>query len=327
MQMRSQVANPQLAMIAVAAALLGRALSPAPVLGQEAGHGLKDAARAFARKQVEASFRAMNRPFPPFRIIGNVYYVGASDVASYLIKTSDGHIVINSGFEDTVPLIRDSMKTLGFRFEDIKILLNSHAHVDHAGGHAALRTETGASILMSEADAALLARGGRGDVLPASDEIVAYPAARADRIIRDGEVVTLGGVSLTAHLTPGHTAGCTTWTMKVEDGGRALDVVFLGGATLLPGVRLLDNPKYPEIATDYERTFRVLEELPCDVFLAPHGFQFGLKSKAARLSAGTTPSPFIDPEGYRLFVSESDGAFRRALERERRAVAAKGKDF
>jgi metallo-beta-lactamase class B len=286
--------------------------------GQEAGDGLKDAARAFARRQVEGWFRSMNRPFPPFRIIDNIYYVGASDTASYLIATPEGHILINSGFEATVPMIRDSVRKLGFRFEDIKVLLAGHAHIDHAGGHASIKKQTGACVVMSEADAALLARGGRGDFLPASDEVVGYEPAQADRIIRDGDTVTLGGVTLTAHLTPGHTKGCTTWTMKVKDDGKRRDVVFHGGTTILPGVRLVDNPDYPGMAEDYERTFRVLKGLPGDVFLATHGFQFGLTEKARRLSAGASPNPFIDPEGYRTFVARGEEAFRLRLQRERR---------
>lgn len=309
-------------MVELAIVLLAGSTTFRAAAGQEPRDRLKEAAQAFARRQVEASFRAMNRPFPPCRIMGNLYYVGASDVASYLITTSDGHILINSGFEATVPLIRDSARKLGFRYEDIKVLLNSHAHIDHAGGHAALKKQTGARIMMSEADAALLARGGRGDFLPAKDEVVDYEPAQADRIIRDGDIVTLGGVTLIAHLTPGHTKGCTTWTMKVEQDGKSYGVVFHGGTTILPTVRLVDNPKYPEMVEDFERTFRVLKELPCDIFLAPHGSQFGLAGKARRRSAGGGPNPFIDPEGYRSFVARGEEAFRRQLDRERRGASA-----
>ncbi len=237
----------------LAAALLAGSVTLRAVPAQGPGAGLKDAARSLARRQVEGWFRSMNRPFPPFRVIGNIHYVGASDTAVYLVTTPEGHILINSGFEATVPLIRDSVRTLGFRFEDIKILLASHAHVDHAGGHATVKEQTGARIVMSEPDAALLARGGRGDFLPASDEVVGYEPARADRIIHDGDTLTLGGVTLTAHLTPGHTRGCTTWTMTVDDGGKRRDVVFHGGTTILPGVKLVDNPGYPGMADDYER--------------------------------------------------------------------------
>lgn len=300
------------------AVLLTLAASPPLATAQGPAGGLRDAARAFARRQVEASLRAMNRPFPAFRIIGNIYYVGAANTAVYLIATPEGHILINSGFDETVPLIRDSMKTLGFRLEDVKLLLANHAHLDHAGGHAAIQRIAGAKIVMSRADADLLARGGRGDFLPTAEDVVDYPPARADRIIADGDTVSLGGVVLTAHLTPGHTQGCTTWTMKVDDEqGVRRDVVFHGGTTVLVGVSLVDNPKYPAIAEDYERTFAVLEKLPCDVFLAPHGTHFDLAAKRRRLEAGERPNPFIDPEGYRAFVKAGREAFRRQLARER----------
>ncbi|MGP0068603.1 MAG: metallo-beta-lactamase, partial [Isosphaeraceae bacterium] len=196
----------------VAAALIG-VLTVCVASGQEPGNRLEEAARDFARRQIENAFRSMNRPFPPFRIIGNLNYVGASDVASYLVATPEGLILINSGFEDTVPMIREAVRKLGFRFEEIKVLLNSHAHIDQAGGHALLKRQTGAQIVMSRADAELLANGGKGDFLPVREDVVDYPPARADRIVGDGDRVTLGGVTLTAHLTPGHTKGCTTWTM------------------------------------------------------------------------------------------------------------------
>ncbi len=300
------------------AVILGIAASPPLATAQGPAGGLKDAARAFARRQVEASLRAMNRPFPAFRIVGNIYYVGAANTAVYLIATPEGHILINSGFDETVPLIRDSMKKLGFRVEDVKLLLANHAHLDHAGGHAAIQRIAGAKIVMSRADADLLARGGRGDFLPTAEDVVDYPPAQADRIIADGDTVSLGGVVLTAHLTPGHTRGCTTWTMAVEDEqGVRRDVVFYGGTTILVGVSLVDNPKYPAIAEDYERTFAVLENLPCDVFLAPHGTHFDLAAKRRRLEAGERPNPFIDPEGYRAFVKAGREAFCRQLARER----------
>jgi metallo-beta-lactamase class B len=293
--------------------------------GAGAGARLKQAAQALAKKQIESSFQSMNRPFEPFRIIGNIYYVGASDISSFLITTPAGHILIDSGFEATVPQIRDGVRKLGFRFEDIKLLLNSHAHRDHAGGHALLRRWTGAQIVMSAADAALLARGGKGDFLPVSEDLLAYEPAKADRIIRDGDQVRLGGVALTARLTPGHTAGCTTWTMTVAEDGRRFPVVFYGSTTILPGVRLVDNPAYPGIAEDFAKTFRVLKSLPCDVFLAPHGSMFGLREKARRLAAGETPNPFLDPQGYRAFLARSEEGYLRQCERERRGASSRRK--
>jgi len=178
--------------------------------------------------------------------------------------------------------------------------------------------------MISEAEAGLLSKGGRGDFLPVRDEVVGYEPLKADRIIQDGEQVVLGGCTLTAHLTPGHTKGCTTWTMTVEEDGKQYDVVVFGSTTLLPGVRLVDNPKYPRIADDFAQTFRVLKSLPCDVFLAPHGSMFGLREKARRRAAGEKPNPFIDPEGYRAFIARSEEGFQQQLQRERRGTLPAG---
>src|SRR6185436_13212838 len=193
-------------------------------------------------------------------------YVGASDITSFLITTPAGHILIDGGFEETVPLIRASVKKLGFRLEDVKFLLNNHAHYDHAGGLAMLKKLTGAKLVVSEGDAPLLAAGGHGDF--AFGDKYLFPPVQADRTVRDGDTVSLGGVTLTAHLTPGHTKGCTTWTMKVKDGDRTRDVVFAGSLSVLPGVTLAVNPKYPGIAADYAHSFAVLKALPCDIFLS-----------------------------------------------------------
>jgi metallo-beta-lactamase class B len=304
----------------LAAALIG-SLALTPASGQETGAKLKQGARDFAKSQIEKTLRAMNRPFEPFRLIVNIAYVGASDISSFLITTPEGHILLDTGFASTVPMIRDNVRRLGYRFEDIKILLNSHAHLDHAGGHALMKNLTGAQIVMSEADAALLARGGRGDFPPLGDDVLAYQSAKADRIVRDGDQVSLGGVTLTAHLTPGHTKGCTTWTMVVEEGGNRYDVVFFGSTTILPGVRLVNNAQYPGIAEDLARSFRALESLHCDVFLAPHGSMFGLRDKARRLASGVKPNPFIDPAGYRAYLARSKEGYLRQLERERRGTS------
>jgi metallo-beta-lactamase class B len=298
-----------------AVALIG-GLAARAAWGQEPRPGLDRLARALAEAQIKKSLRSMSRPFEPFRVIGNIYYVGASDVSSFLITTPEGHLRLDSGFAETVPLIREGVRTLGFRFEDIQLLLNSHAHVDHAGGHALVKRLTGARIVMSEADANLLARGGKGDFLPVGDDVVSYEPAPADRIVRDLDQVTRGGVTLTAHRTPGHTKGCTTWTMPVEMDGRRYEVVFSGGTTLLPGIRLVANPKYPGLADDFAQTFRVLRALPCDIFLAPHGFHFGLEPKAQKHRAGVMPNPFIDPEGYRAFVDRSERVYLQQLCRE-----------
>ncbi len=297
------------------ALVLAGLLAASAASGQESK--LDRFAKSLAKAQVERTVRSLNRPVEPFRVIGNVHYVGPSGVSSFLIATPEGHILIDTGFEATVPLIREGVAKLGFRPEDIKILLSSHAHFDHVGGHARMKELTGASIVMSAADADLLAHGGKGDVVPLGDELASYPPARADRIVRDGETVTLGGTTLTAHLTPGHTKGCTTWTMDVAEGGKTYRVVFYGSTTVLPGVKLVGNPVYSAIADDFAASFRTLKSLPCDVFLAPHGAMFGLEEKARRLKAGEPSNPFIDPDGYRGFVERSERIFADQLRLQR----------
>src|SRR5688572_1142345 len=247
---------------------------------------------------IKKEWESWNAPFKPFHLIGNIHYVGASGISSFLITTPEGHILLDTGFETTVPRIRDSVMKLGFRLTDIKIILNSHAHTDHAGGHALMQELTGARILMSEADAALLASGGTNDFTPYSKEMMGYRPAKADRILRDGDKVTLGGVTLTCHLTPGHTKGCTTWTMDVVEDGKTQHVVFFGSTSILSGVPLVNNAQYPSIADDFTASYRKLKTLPCDVFLAPHGSFFSLHEKAAQFERGTTLNPFIDPTAF-----------------------------
>lgn len=266
--------------------------------------------------QADPTSRSWNQPVEPFRIAGNLYYVGASDITSYLIATPEGHVLLDSGFEETVPLIRESLKKLGFKLEDVKILLNSHAHYDHAGGLATLKELTGAKLVASAGDAPLLARGGKDD--PFLGDQFHFKPVQADRIVGDRETVKLGGTTMTARLTPGHTPGCTTWTMQVDDGGRKRDVVFLCSVSVLSAELLRENPKYPRIASDFAHTFEVLESLPCDIFLAAHGGFFDLKEKSERLRKGESAvNPFVDPQGYRTYVERKEGDYRKALGTEK----------
>jgi metallo-beta-lactamase class B len=271
---------------------------------------------------IRQSWNAWNAPFKPFRIIGNIYYVGASGISSFLITTPQGHILIDTGFEMTVPRITNSVAQLGFQLPDIKFLLSSHAHLDHIGGHALMKALTGAKICISQADGALLASGGTTDFTPYSTNMIAYPPVVADRLLRDGDTVKLGGVTLLCHLTPGHTKGCTTWTMDVAESGQTHHVLFFGSTTVLDGVRLMNNPKYPGIAEDYAASFKKLKALPCDIFLAPHTGFFNLADKSQRLAQGEKPNPFIDPAGYRNFIDESERAFKRRLAQEQRQATA-----
>lgn len=266
---------------------------------------------AYAQISDEES-RKWNEPVKPFKVIGNVYYVGATEVSSYLITTSEGHILLDSGFLDTVPHIQQNVAQLGFRFQDIKILLNSHAHHDHAGGMARLKELTGAKLMVSEGDVALLGRGGKDD--PNFGDRFLFTPVTVDRKLRDGDTVKLGNVVLTARLTPGHTKGCTTWTMKVRDGAKVYDVAFVG-STSGPGYKLVGNDKYPDIVQDFERTFRLLKDLPVDVFLGAHGSTFGLLEKMKLVGLGPQ-NPFIDTAGYKEMIAHAEKQFREALKRQ-----------
>jgi metallo-beta-lactamase class B len=262
-------------------------------------------------------------PFPPFKVAGNLYYVGSRGLASYLVATPQGHILINSDLEANVPMIRDSVEKLGFRFSDVKVLLISHAHWDHDAGSANIKELTGATYLVMDGDVPVVESGGKADFHYGSDPSSLYPAAKVDRLLHDGDEVRLGGAVLVAHLTPGHTKGCTTWTMQVEEGGRRYDVVIVGSPNVNPGYKLVNNAQYPQIASDYERMFRVLKALPCDIFLGAHGAYFGMEAKQAGLRARGTAA-FVDPDGYRQFVSSKEQAFRTELEKQRSRSTGRG---
>ncbi|HEX2121275.1 MAG TPA: subclass B3 metallo-beta-lactamase [Thermoanaerobaculia bacterium] len=261
---------------------------------------------AFAQKDPVS--RSWNQPVEPVRIAGNLYYVGASDVTSYLITTPKGHIVLDGGFAETAPMILANIRKLGFRVEDVRILLSSHAHEDHAGGLAELKRVTGAKLYASRRDIPLLARGGRDD--PQFGDRFSFPPVTADHAFDDGFRLTLGGTTLVARVTPGHTPGCTTWTMRASGGKRTYDVVFVGSPTVPPQYRLKNNPNYPDAVADYRRQFRILRSLRCDIFLAAHGSFFGLTAKVAGKRS------FIDPIRYRTFVTDMERRFEEHLARE-----------
>lgn len=280
-------------------------------------------APVLAGAQADPTSRSWNQPVEPYRIIGNVYYVGASDIASFLITTPQGHIILDAGFEETVPIIRDNVKKLGFKIEDVKTLIIGHAHFDHVGGLADLKALTGAKLAVSEADAALLASGGKQDFLFGSRETFHFKPVQADRLLKDGDTVTLGGTTLTAHLTPGHTKGNTTWTMKVKEGNETYAVVVLGSPTINPGTVLKGMPTYPNVGEDYAKTFRILKSLPCDVFLGTHASFFDGLGKAEKLRNGAKENPFIDPQGCRAFIDRREKMYREQLDKERAGEPAK----
>lgn len=254
--------------------------------------------------------------FPPFRIMGNLYYVGSKDLASYLVVTPAGNILINSNLESSVPQIKASVEKLGFKLSDTKVLLISHAHWDHDAGSAAIKQMTGAKYMVMDADVGVVEDGGRSDFAYGKETQNWYKPAKVDRVLHDGDEVKLGGVVLVAHKTPGHTKGCTTWTLKVTDNGRSYDAVIVGSPNVNPGFRLAGRPSYPGIVADYEKTFRVLESLHCDLFLGAHGAYFGMNAKYARLKAGDRMA-FSDPAGYASYVAERKATFEKELARQR----------
>jgi metallo-beta-lactamase class B len=261
--------------------------------------------------------QGVDSTFPPHKVIGNIYYVGSPETATYLITTDAGHILINAGFATTVPKIESAVEQLGFHLKDVKILLMSHAHDDHVAGNAPMKRKTGAQVMVMDADADIVRTGGRGDF--AYDSLSSYEPVAVDRVLHDGDKVTLGGTTLVARKTPGHTKGATTWTLMVPDGGKTYNVVIIGGTTVNPGYKLVGNTKYPEIATDFAQGFQTLKSLPVDVYLGAHGVYYRLAAKYKQLRDGATSNPFIDPDGYRAFVANREKAYLDELAKQKAA--------
>jgi metallo-beta-lactamase class B len=270
--------------------------------------------------QSSEEWRSWNQPVKPFRIMGNVWYVGASDVTAYLVTSPQGHILLDGGFAETAPQILRNIRALGFDPRDVKVLLNSHAHIDHAAGLAMLKDSTGARFVANPRDAPLLARGGRGDF--SLGDSATFRPVRADALLRDGQVLRVGTAALQAHFTPGHTAGCTTYTAVAREGGRSYHLLFGCSYTALDNYRLVPPESYPGLASDFARTFRTLHGLACDVPLATHGSWFHLKDKMARMQAGG-PNPFIDPTGCRAAIARAETAFRAKLRAQTDSARAK----
>jgi metallo-beta-lactamase class B len=245
--------------------------------------------------------------FPPHKIIGNIYYVGTESLGSFLVSTPEGLILINSDYEGVVPVIRKSVEQLGFKFTDIKIVLGSHAHGDHMEGDAAVKELTGARVMAMAEDVPALEK-----IRPGNKP---HPI---DQVLHDGDKVTLGGTTLVAHLTPGHTRGCTSWSLKVEDGGKSYDVVIIGSMGVNPGFILVNNKDVPQIAEEYMRGFKAMRSLPCDVPLGSHPAMYNMTEKYARLGKG--PNPFIDPAGYRNELDIEEGAFTLRWNEQKKAA-------
>lgn len=248
-----------------------------------------------------------NKQFPPHKIIGNIYYVGSESLGSFLFVTPEGNILLNSCFEATVPVIHKSVEQLGFKFSDTKILLGSHAHADHMQGDALVKELTGAQVMCMEQDVPALMKiqpGGKPHPL--------------DKTLHDGDEVKLGGTTLVAHLTPGHTRGCTSWSTKARENGKTYDVVVIGSMGVNPGYALINNKDVPDIVGEYQRGFKRMRSLPCDVPLGSHPAMFNLSEKYPKLGKG--PNPYIDPEGYTHELDLEENAFLEVLAKQKKAA-------
>ena len=261
--------------------------------------------------QSAASTSDQAGPFKPFRIISNIYYVGTTDVTSYLIVTPNGHILLDTGYEQSGPIIKANIAELGFKLTDIKIILSSHAHFDHVGGHSDMKRDTGARVFASAGDAPVLESGGTKTFF----QIGSFKPVKVDQVLNDGSRVTLGDTTLVAHLTPGHTAGNTAWTTTVTENGKQYRVVFASSMSINPGVHMVNFAPWPEIADAYAKSFQVLKALPCDIFLGPHAGFFNLADKAARMSKGGG-NPFVDPKGYKNYIARFERLYNEQLKQE-----------
>jgi metallo-beta-lactamase class B len=276
--------------------------------------GLAAVLAVFLGRWLNATKRGGQQPAEPFRIAGNLYYVGANDVAAFLITGPEGHVVLDGGYPSTAPMIMASIAKLGFDITDVKVLLNSEPHPDHAGGLTVLQQASGAELWASDASADAIASGGDDPdiVLPLRAllwiGIVGYPAARVDHRFKDGDTIRVGPIALTAHITGGHSRGCTSWSFPVRDGDRVLNVVSACDLGVLGGMR------YPEQGADLERSFRVLRSLPADIWVTNHARRWGRYRKfVARDTAKNPVDPFIDPEGYRAYIDTAEAEFRQGV--------------
>lgn len=268
------------------------------------------------------------KPVDPFQIADNLYYVGSQELASYLVVTPTGNILINANLSTSPPQIRASVEKLGFRWEDTKILLNSQAHFDHVAGAAEVIRETHAKNMVMDGDVRVVETGAGADFLAPSPNIPFYTPVHVDRVLHDGDIVSLGGLTLTAHKTAGHTRGCTTWTLRAhipgEPAATLRNIVIVGGVSFWPEYHFVASPKhsvsYPGIVQDFQHTFAVLQALRCDVFLGAHGSYFGMLRKLQRYPQDG-PRVFIDPDGYQHFVAAAQGTFEQELSKQQASLA------
>jgi metallo-beta-lactamase class B len=273
-------------------------------------------AAAFAFPAFSQSAESGHEPYRPFKIGEGLYYVGASDYTSYLIVTKAGLIVIDGGDAPVGHQVLQNIRTLGFDPKNIKILLNTHEHFDHAAGLAEIKRAAAPEVKFyaSAADGAIVAAGGRGDAFLKGERFY-YEPVKPDVIVNDGDKISLGGWTLTAHITPGHTPGCTTWTFPVTVAGKVRQALDHCSSSVLPGYRLGKTETYPGQTADYEKSFATWKKLPCEVFIASHGQFFDMKAKRAALDAGKADA-FVDPQGCKAFYAKAEATFQAELKKQ-----------
>lgn len=260
-----------------------------------------------------------NKPTEPFKMIGNVYYVGTDGLASYLITSPQGHILVDTAMPEATSQIKASIEKLGFKVTDVKYLLNTHAHIDHTGGLAEMKAASGAQLVAGEADKPLL----EGGYYPGAREetVLNFPPVKVDRTVREGDTVTVGDVTLTARETPGHSPGCTSWAFSVKDGDATRSVlIFCSGTVALN--RLVTNPTYSGIVADYRKTFARAKEMKVDVLLAPHPEMYRMQDKRAMISDGA-PNPFVNPGEFNAYAATLEKAFEEGLAKQTAAAQEK----
>lgn len=255
-----------------------------------------------------------NAPQQPFRVYGNTWYVGVKGLSSILVTSDQGLVLIDGALPQSAPLIAANVRALGFKLEDIKLILNSHAHSDHAGGIAELARLSGASVAATKFSAALLRSGNPDDVQFGKTQ--AYPALSQVREIRDGEVMQVGSLALTAHITPGHTSGSTSWTWRSCEGERCVDMVYADSLSA-PGFKLLGNPRQPDAVGEFQRSFTAIAALPCEVLMTPHPDAVGLFERVAARDAGK-PDALIDRDACRKYAKGASERFEKQLAVERK---------
>jgi metallo-beta-lactamase class B len=293
-------------------------LATTPVAAQFKNDGTETVS-VLALRMVRTAMK-WDEPAEPARIVGPIYFVGTKGLGSFLVTGSEGHVVLYTGMPGSGEMIEKSITKLGFNPKDVKLILTGHAHCDHVGGHAYLKKATGAKVAMMREEVELFESGGKLDFHYGDYKAFAFEPTKVDTVFRDEDQITLGDITIRALLTPGHTRGSTTYVMNMVDGGKTYTVVFPDGSTINPGYRIARNPSYRGIEDDYRRTFRTLEKLKPDIWLAPHNEFYGLDAKLAR-AAKEGVKAWVDPQGYRKWLATKKELFETIPEKERAGAA------